>query len=332
LSAAKVVGASIFSRFWPIAYPIDRHDSLIVSSSFHAHILTLYWDRSAAHRPRRISWSVVNGNHDGAKRERAELRPPGPVLDEIATLLDGCGTSERTDQQLTHGLLDSYVGAKARAASRALDYVTDGMVVGLGSGSTAREFIEQLSQRVRLGLPGIRCVASSMASSAFATELGLTVASLNEVASIDVYVDGADEIGPGLSLIKGRGGALVGEKIVASAAERFIVIADATKLVARLGAKPVPVEVIPMAMSVVERRLAERGLHPVPRMHEDDDSLYVTDGSNHILDCDCGLMEDPRAIAATIRSTIGVVDHGLFLDMASLAIVAGATDIVVLEP
>lgn len=232
---------------------------------------------------------------------------------------------------MAHGSLDSYGVEKARAASRALDYIADGMVVGLGSGSTAHLFTKQLAQRVGLGLSGIRCVSSSMASSAFATRLGLTLASLNEVTSIDVYVDGADEIGPGLSLIKGRGGALLGEKIVASVAERFVVIADATKLVSRLGAAPVPVEVVPMAMSVVERRLADAGLHPVRRVREGDDSLYLTDSRNHILDCDCGLMEDPRAIAATIRHTIGVVEHGLFLDMASLAIVAGATDTVVLE-
>lgn len=198
----------------------------------------------------------------GAKREHAELTGAGPVWVEIATVGGGGKPSERTELQLAHESVDSHEGEKTRAASRALDYITEGMVVGLGSGSTARLFMEQLAQRVRLGLAGIRCVGSSMASSAFAKRLGLTVASLNEVGSIDVYVDGADEIGPGLSLIKGRGGALLGEKIVASAAKRFVVIADESKLVFRLGATPVPVEVVPMALSVVERRLAETGLRP----------------------------------------------------------------------
>ena len=143
---------------------------------------------------------------------------------------------------MAHSIRTRLGSAKARAASRALDYITERTVIGLGSGSTAQAFIEQLAHRVRGGLAGIRCVGSSVASSTSATAVGLRVVSLNEVAMVDVYVDGADEIGPGLALIKGRGGALLGEKIVASAAARFIVIADATKLVSRLGAKSVPVE------------------------------------------------------------------------------------------
>lgn len=223
-------------------------------------------------------------------------------------------------------------GAKARAASRALDYISERMVVGLGSGSTAQAFIEQLADRVRGGLAGIRCVGSSVASASLASALGLQVVSLDGIATIDVYVDGADEIGPRLALIKGRGGALLGEKVVASAARRFIVIADATKVVARLGEKPVPVEVIPMALSIVERRLADTGLNPVRRRSDDGDSLYLTDSGNHILDCHCGLMKDPGAIAFTIRRTIGVVEHGLFLHMATLAIVAGPAETVLMEP
>jgi ribose 5-phosphate isomerase A len=211
--------------------------------------------------------------------------------------------------------------AKALVGKRAAEMVEDGMAVGLGTGSTSVMFIKALGARVQAGLK-IRCVASSDASEALGRSLGMEVVSLAELPALDVYIDGADEVGPGLSLIKGGGGALLREKIVASAAERFICVVDQSKIVEKLGKFPLPVEVVKMALPLVERRLAELGLNPSLRRHQDG-SLYLTDEQNYILDCACGVIEEPEETAAEIRSIVGVVEHGLFLGMASVALVAG---------
>jgi ribose 5-phosphate isomerase A len=211
--------------------------------------------------------------------------------------------------------------AKALVGKRAAEMVEDGMAVGLGTGSTSVMFIKALGERVQGGLK-IRCVASSDASEALGRSLGMEVVSLAELPALDVYIDGADEVGPGLSLIKGGGGALLREKIVASAAERFICVVDSSKVVAALGKFPLPVEVVKMALPLVEKRLVELGLNPSLRRHKDG-SVYLTDEQNYILDCACGRIEEPEETAAEIRSIVGVVEHGLFLGMASVALVAG---------
>jgi len=211
--------------------------------------------------------------------------------------------------------------AKALVGKRAAEMVEDGMAVGLGTGSTSVMFIKALGARVQAGLK-IRCVASSDASEALGQSLGMEVVSLAELPALDVYIDGADEVGPGLSLIKGGGGALLREKIVASAAERFICVVDSSKMVATLGKFPLPVEVVKMALPLVEKRLVELGLHPALRRHQDG-SVYLTDEQNYILDCACGVIQEPEETAAEIRSIVGVVEHGLFLGMASVALVAG---------
>ena len=190
--------------------------------------------------------------------------------------------------------------AKAIAAQRALDFVEDGMAVGLGSGTTSIEFIKKLAHRVQEEKLHIRCVASSENSRALGLSSGLTMTTLPELPHLDLYVDGADEIAPGLALIKGGGGALLREKIVASASKRFIVIADSTKLVAKLGRFPIPVEVVPMAHTLVADKLHAFGLQPVLRVIADG-SPYVTDGQNYILDCASGLVEDPVETASKIR-------------------------------
>ncbi|MDQ2924930.1 MAG: ribose-5-phosphate isomerase RpiA, partial [Acidobacteriota bacterium] len=158
--------------------------------------------------------------------------------------------------------------AKREVAKRAVEFVTDGMAVGLGTGSTARMFIEELGARVQAGLK-IRCVASSDASEALGKSLGMDVVSLAELPELDVYIDGADEVGPGLALIKGGGGALLREKIVASAAKRFIVVVDSSKVVQTLGRFPLPVEVVKMALPLVEKKLNELGLNPTLRHSAD---------------------------------------------------------------
>ena len=219
--------------------------------------------------------------------------------------------------------------AKALVARRAVEFVSDGMAVGLGTGTTATMFIRELGTRVQQGLR-IRCVASSDASHALAASLGMDMFALPDLPELDVYIDGADEVAGGLALIKGGGGALLREKIVASSASRFIVVADSTKVVAHLGHFPLPVEVIAMAVPLVERRLGKLGLNPTLR-HRADGSLYRTDEGNCILDCACGLIKDPASVAAEIRVIVGVVEHGLFLGMANMALIAGENGVTELQ-
>ena len=221
--------------------------------------------------------------------------------------------------------------AKLLAAQRAVHLIEDGMNVGLGTGTTATLFIRELGKRVAAENLHIRCVATSNASSELARDLGLSLSTFAETPVLDLNVDGADEIGPGLALIKGGGGAHLREKIVASASRSFIVVADSTKVVTELGRFPLPVEVVPLALPLVERRLSSLALNPVLR-HHPDGSLYVTDEHNVILDCHCGSIADPDRTAAEIRAIIGVVEHGLFLNMASLALIAGDTGVVELRP
>lgn len=212
--------------------------------------------------------------------------------------------------------------AKALVAQRATEFVNDGMAVGLGTGTTATMFIHELGKRVAQGLH-IRCVASSDASHDLAASLGIDVVTLAELPELDLYIDGADEVARGsLALIKGGGGALLREKIVASSAKEFLVIADQTKLVEHLGKFPLPVEVIKMALPVVVRKLDALGLHPTQRKRPDG-SDYLTDEHNFILDCACGEIADPAATAADIGAVVGVVEHGLFLHMAKRALIGG---------
>jgi ribose 5-phosphate isomerase A len=212
--------------------------------------------------------------------------------------------------------------AKALVGQRAAEMVKDGMRVGLGTGSTSVQFIHALGARVQAGLK-IRCVASSESSASLGRSLGMEVVTLNELPELDLYIDGADEVAPGLALIKGGGAALLREKIVASAAKRFVVVVDESKIVPQLGRFPLPVEVIKMALPLVERRLSDLGLNPVLRMLKDGSGPLLTDEQNYILDCHCGAIPEPEETAAEIRSIVGVVEHGLFLGMASMALVAG---------
>jgi ribose 5-phosphate isomerase A len=220
--------------------------------------------------------------------------------------------------------------AKMLAARRSLEFVSDGMVVGLGSGTTATEFIHLLGERVQQGLR-IKGIASSHASEELARSFGIPISDLNESPEIDVAIDGADEVAPGLALIKGGGGALLREKIVASASRRFIVVADSRKVVARLGQFPLPVEVIQMASPLVERKLSAMGIHPTTRRLPDGEK-FVTDEGNYLLDCACGEIADPERLAAAIRAIVGVVEHGLFLRMATLAIIADGASVTELAP
>jgi ribose 5-phosphate isomerase A len=219
--------------------------------------------------------------------------------------------------------------AKELAAQKALEFIQDGMIVGLGSGSTATHFIKLLGARVQQGLR-VRGIPSSKNSEILAKSLSIPIIDFQQTSTIDVTIDGADEIASGLALIKGGGGALLREKIVASASKKFVVVADSSKIVQHLGKFPLPVEVIPMAAPLVAAKLSALKIRPRVRQQSSGGD-YITDEGNLILDCDCGQILDPPALAAQIRAIVGVVEHGLFLNMADLAIVSSETEISILS-
>ncbi|WP_263366797.1 ribose-5-phosphate isomerase RpiA [Edaphobacter bradus] len=227
----------------------------------------------------------------------------------------------------TLGNTDKQAALKLRAAQRALELVESGMTVGLGSGSTATIWIKLLGEKVRDHGLKIRAIASSEDSERLGKSYGIPFVNFDECRSLDLTIDGADEVAPGLALIKGGGGKLLREKIVASASKRFVVVADESKQVEKLGRFPLPVEVIPMATPLVSDSLRELGFTPTIRVNRDG-TRYITDEGNLILDCSGLLIEDPSGIAAKIDSMVGVVEHGLFLDMADLALIAGEQQVI----
>jgi ribose 5-phosphate isomerase A len=220
---------------------------------------------------------------------------------------------------------------KRAAAARALDFVRAGMRLGLGSGTTAKHFVELLAQRVRAGLDVI-AVPTSEATRSDAERLGIPLTSLDETPQLDLTVDGADEIAPDLSLIKGGGGALLREKIVAAASTRMIVIADASKMVAALGRFPLPIEVAPFGFGAT-RRMIEQKIPPaeLTLRRGKDGHAFVTDGGHWIVDAALGRIDDPQALAHALADIPGVMGHGLFIGLARLAIVARPDGIKIVE-
>lgn len=211
-----------------------------------------------------------------------------------------------------------------RIGAQAAGEVKPGTVVGLGTGSTASAFVRALGDRVAGGL-SITGVATSVETEELARSLDIPLAHLNDVDSIDLCVDGADEIAPDLSVVKGRGGALLFEKLVARRADRYIIIGTDEKLVDTLGTRlPLPVEIVQMGWKHTARELERLGLKPELRVGEGD-APFVTDGGNYIVDCGvAGGIDDPRELAKRIKLVTGVVDHGLFIDMADLAMTVDA--------
>ncbi len=218
---------------------------------------------------------------------------------------------------------------KRRAAERGLEYVEHGMVLGLGTGSTAAHAVRLLGERVRAGLD-VRGVPTSRATQALAEACGVPLATLDEVTRLDLTIDGADEVDPELRLIKGGGGALLREKIVASVSDRLVIVVDSGKLVERLGAFGLPVEVTPFAANVVAAALEATGCRAALRCGAGG-RPFVTDEGNVLLDCAYGAIGDPRALAASLNAIVGVVEHGLFLDMADIVIVGRAAGVEVIE-
>ena len=211
---------------------------------------------------------------------------------------------------------------KQEAARASLKYVRDGQIVGLGSGSTATFAIRLLGERVRAGMK-IRGIPSSIASHDLASELGIPLITFDEVQQIDVTIDGADEFDPGLNLIKGGGGAMLREKIVAFASKQLVIVTDSSKQVPVLGRFPVPVEVIGFAEPLVAKRIADLGAQ-VLRRQDKSGQPYMTDEGHHILDCHFGKIPDPQALARTLSDMPGIVEHGLFVGMASVVVMAKA--------
>jgi ribose 5-phosphate isomerase A len=207
---------------------------------------------------------------------------------------------------------------KELAGRASIRFVKDGDVVGLGTGSTAIHMVSALAERVKAGLK-IMGIPTSVRTRELAVSLGIPLTTLDEHPSIDVTIDGADEIDPKLCLIKGGGGALLREKIVASASKKMVVVGDATKLVPVLGKFPLPVEVIGFAEVIVQKKIEALGAAVQLRM--DSGKPYVTDEGHHILDCEFGKIPDPKALARQLSDIPGVVEHGLFIGFATVALI-----------
>jgi ribose 5-phosphate isomerase A len=218
---------------------------------------------------------------------------------------------------------------KEAAARASLEFVKNGQIVGLGTGSTAAYFIKLLGEKVKSGLR-VRGIPTSVRSKELAESLGIPLTTLDECQEIAVTVDGADEVDPQLRLIKGGGGALLREKIVASATKQLVIVADATKQVQKLGKFPLPVEVIKFAEALVAKRIAALGAEVALRK-DTSGKPYLTDENNHILDCRFGEIRDADGLASELSTVPGVVEHGLFIGMASVALFARGSEIVELR-
>jgi ribose 5-phosphate isomerase A len=224
---------------------------------------------------------------------------------------------------------------KRAAAARAVDFVRSGMRLGLGTGSTAQHFVDLLAERLRTGLDVV-AVATSEATRAQAARLGIALSTLDEISELDLTVDGADEIAPDLTLIKGGGGALLREKVVASASAKMIVIADESKWVPVLGRFPLPIEIVPFGATAtrraVEAAAAEAGC-PGPAILRlgQNGHAFVTDGGHWLLDAQFQRIADPPALAARLSAVPGVVEHGLFIGLARTAILAGPDGVRLIE-
>jgi ribose 5-phosphate isomerase A len=224
---------------------------------------------------------------------------------------------------------------KRQAAERALDFVKAGMKLGLGTGSTAKHFVELLGERVRGGLDVIG-VPTSETTRSDAIRCGIPLTTLDEIDRLDLTIDGADEIDPALDLIKGGGGALLREKIVAAASDQMIVIADDSKWVENLGRFPLPIEVIPFGLAATRRAIgkafADCGVSGQMAVRKGNDGhVFVTDGGHWIVDAHLGRIADAPLLARSLVCIPGVVEHGLFIGLASTAILAGTKGIRVVE-
>ncbi|MBY0382918.1 MAG: ribose-5-phosphate isomerase RpiA [Xanthobacteraceae bacterium] len=227
-------------------------------------------------------------------------------------------------------------GLKRAAAARALEYVGDGMRLGLGTGSTAKHFVELLGERVRTGGLRVIGVPTSEETRADAERCGIPLTTLDDIDRLDLTVDGADEIDPALSLIKGGGGALLREKIVAAASDRMVVISDDSKWVQTLGRFPLPIEVIPFGLAATKRAIVAAfdaaGVEgEITVRKAKDGHAFVTDGGHWIVDAHLGTINDAERLSWLLNPIPGVVEHGLFIGFASAAVIAGAQGVRIVD-
>ena len=223
---------------------------------------------------------------------------------------------------------------KKAVAAKALEYVTDGMKLGLGSGTTAEVFLDLLAPRIKGGLK-LTCVPTSERTALYARKLGITLSGLDELAPLDLTIDGADEADRDLNLIKGGGGMLLREKIVAASSKAMLVIADESKLVPRLGKYPLPVEVIAFGHKATAMRLgaafAALGYAGIAMtLRQKDGDVFKTDSGNVIYDCAFGQIKDASKLATAILAVPGVVEHGLFINIATTLLIAGPGEVEVI--
>jgi ribose 5-phosphate isomerase A len=219
---------------------------------------------------------------------------------------------------------------KELAGRAAAELVVSGSIVGLGTGSTAYFAVVALGERVKAGLK-IVGIPTSVATADLARAVGIPLSTLDQHPEIDITIDGADEADPQLRLIKGGGGALLREKIIATASKKMIVVADSSKLVSALGKFPLPVEIIPFARAVLEKKITALGATCKQRTLADG-TPFITDEGHHILDCSFGKIADPPALARALSDMPGVVEHGLFIGIAKLALVGKAGSVIEISP
>ncbi|MBP1970704.1 ribose 5-phosphate isomerase A [Virgibacillus natechei] len=218
--------------------------------------------------------------------------------------------------------------AKKLVGEEAVKYIEDGMKVGLGSGSTVYWMIKKLGEYVEQGLD-VTGVPTSQTTAQWAKEFGIPLTDFSELKQLDVTIDGADEVDENLHLIKGGGGALLREKIVASAAKELIIIVDRSKKVAHLGAFPLPVEVIPFGWEVTANNISTLGC--VPKLRQKDGEVFISDNGNYILDCPFDKIPNPKTLHKELKSLVGVVETGLFVGMTDKVIVGEGDEVEVIS-
>ncbi|MFC0274551.1 ribose-5-phosphate isomerase RpiA [Metabacillus herbersteinensis] len=217
---------------------------------------------------------------------------------------------------------------KKAVGEKAVEYVKDGMVLGLGSGSTVYWMLKKLGERVNEGLT-IKGVPSSLRTEGWANEFGVPLVTLSEARRLDLAIDGADEVDPDFNLTKGGGGSLLREKLVNNAANRLIIVVDESKLVQRLGAFPLPVEIVPFGWENTAAKIAK--LQCLPKLRKKDNEIFVTNNGNYIVDCEFSEITDPVGLHQSLKMILGVVETGLFIDMADLVLVGEEDGVRVLE-
>ncbi len=217
---------------------------------------------------------------------------------------------------------------KKAAGEKATEFINDGMTLGLGSGSTVYWLLKKLGELVEQGLD-IKGIPSSKRTEGWANEFNIPLTDFSQVQTLDLAIDGADEIDPDFNLTKGGGGSLLREKLVNAAAEQLIIIADESKIVTQLGRFPLPVEVVPFGWEVTAQRIAELGTNP--QLRKKEDTVFVTNNGNYILDCPFDSIPNPKDLHQQLKLLLGVVETGLFIGMTDTVIVAGESDVKVIH-